>query len=102
MHVLTQFFQTLLMLHAEMLLLVDDEKAEIGKVDRFSKQRVRTDDDIDVTVLQPLFGRAQVFGRDQARGLRDPHRETTEALLECVEVLTGKERCWYHDSHLLA
>ena len=52
MHVLAQLLQALLVLHAEMLLLVDDQQAEIGELDALGEQRVGADDDIDVARLR--------------------------------------------------
>ena len=50
MHVLAQLLQPLLVLHAEMLLLVDDQEAEIGELDGLAEQRMGADDDVDVAV----------------------------------------------------
>ena len=47
MHILAQLLQPLLVLDAEMLLLVDDEQAEIGELDVLAEQRMGADDDVD-------------------------------------------------------
>src|SRR5262245_64309043 len=39
MHVLAELLEALLVLHAEMLLLVDDEEAEIGELHPFGEKR---------------------------------------------------------------
>ncbi len=54
-HVLAQLLQALLVADAEMLLLVNDEKPKIGELDALPKERVGADDDIDVTVREPLL-----------------------------------------------
>ena len=51
MHVLTKLLQPLLVLHAEMLLLVHDQKSQIGELDSLAEQRMGADDDIDVAVF---------------------------------------------------
>ena len=77
MHVLAQLLQPLLVLHAEMLLLVDDQQAEIGELDTLGEQRVGADDDVDVAAtLCPLFTSARSLALNEARGLRDLHRES--------------------------
>ena len=48
MHVVAQLLQPLLVVDAEMLLLVDDQQAEIGELDALAEQRVGADDDVDV------------------------------------------------------
>ena len=48
MHVGAHFLQALLVLDAEMLLLVDDQKAQIAELDRLRQQRMGADDDVDV------------------------------------------------------
>ena len=46
MHVLAELLQALLVLHAEMLLLVDDDEAEILEPHVFREHAVRADDDV--------------------------------------------------------
>ena len=49
-HVGFQLLQPLLVLDAEMLLLVDDQQAEVAELDALAEQRVGADDDIDAAV----------------------------------------------------
>ena len=48
-----QLFQELLVAHAESLLLVDDNQAEILELDIALHQPVRADDDVDLAVRSP-------------------------------------------------
>ena len=102
MHVLAQLFQAFLMLHAEMLFLVDDEKAEIGEIDRLSEQRMGPDHDIDVALLEAFLGRVELLAGDKARGLRDADGKAAEPLGERIVVLARQKRGRHDDSHLLA
>src|SRR5262245_36721030 len=102
MDILAELLEALLVLHAEMLLLIDDEEAEIGELHPLGKKRVRADDDIDIAGGETLLHFGAPLGADQARGLGDLHREAAEALAEGVEVLTGEERRRHHDRNLLA
>ena len=52
MHLGAQLLQPLLVADAEMLLLVDDQKAEIPELDRFAEQRMGADHDIDAAVRE--------------------------------------------------
>ena len=85
-----------------MLLLVDDQQAEIGELDALAEQRVGADDDIDVARFEPRLDLGALLGADEARGLRDLHREAAEALGEGVEVLARQQRGRHHDGDLLA
>ncbi|OIQ63137.1 hypothetical protein GALL_553240 [mine drainage metagenome] len=50
-----QLLQSLLVADAEMLLFVDDQKTEVPELDRFAKQRMGADHDIDGAVREPLL-----------------------------------------------
>jgi hypothetical protein len=70
MHVGAQLLQPLLVGDAEMLLLVDDQQAEILELDALGQQRVGADDDVDGAVRQPFLGRLgslAVTRRDSCR-----------------------------------
>ena len=56
MHFGAQLLQPLLVADAEMLLLVDDDEAEILERDRLAEHRVRADDDVDVAVGEAALG----------------------------------------------
>ena len=55
MHLGAQLLQPLLVRNAEMLLLVDDQQAEIPELDRLAEQRMGADDDVDRAVGDPLL-----------------------------------------------
>ena len=55
-------FQLFLVRDAEMLLLVDDDEAEILELDGLAEQRMGADDDIDGAVGDAFFGLGE-FGR---------------------------------------
>src|ERR1700733_8762727 len=102
MHLGAQLFQALLVADAEMLLLVDDQKAEVAKLDRFAEQRVSTDHDIDRAVRQPFLDLRQLLGGDQARSLRDLHGKTAKPLRKRLGMLTRQKRGRHDDGDLLA
>ena len=102
MHVLAELLQALFMLHAEMLLFVDDQQAEIGEFDTFGEQRVGADDDVDVAGLDARLHLGALLGTHQARGLSDLHGKATEALGEGMEVLAREQGGRYHHDDLLA
>ena len=52
MHLRTQLLQPFLVADAKVLLLVDDQKAEIPELDRLAEQRMGADHDIDIAVGQ--------------------------------------------------
>ncbi len=87
---------------AEMLLLVDDEQPDVGKLDALGQQRVGADDDVDAAARQPGLDLLGLGGGYQARELLDPHRIVGEALLEGFVVLATQQRGRHHHGDLLA
>ena len=63
MHLGAQLLEPLLVDDAEMLLLVDDEQAEIPELDRLAEQRMGADDDVDLAVGEPCLTRASSLRR---------------------------------------
>ena len=55
MHLGAQLLQALLVLDAEMLLLVDDDEAEVLEVDGLAEHRMGADDDIDAPWRAPVL-----------------------------------------------
>ena len=102
MHFGAQLLQPLLVADAEMLLLVDDQKAEIPELDRFAEQRMGADHDIDGAVREALLDLRQFLRRDQARGLRDIDRKAAKPFGEGLGVLPRQQRRRHHDRDLLA
>ena len=68
------------MLDAEMLLLVDDEKAQIAELHALGEERMRADDDVDIALGETLLDRVDLLAADEARGLRDAQGIALEAL----------------------
>lgn len=61
-HVLDAF----LVAHAEALLLIDDEQAQVFELHIFGQQPVRADDDVDFAVLEPAQRLLLFLGRAEA------------------------------------
>ena len=97
-----QLLDQLLVLHAEALLLVDDEQAEVLELDVSGEEPVRRDDDVDRPVLHTLDDRVLLLGREKARQHLDPHRVVREPLAERLAVLVGEQRGRDEHRHLLA
>ena len=102
MHFGAQLFQPLLVADAEMLLFIDDQKAEVTELDRFAEQRMGADHDVDRAVRQTLFDLREFFGRDQARGLRHVHRKAAKPLGEGFGMLARQQGRRHDDGNLLA
>ena len=61
---------------------------------------MRADDDIDCSGLETRLDLSEPFGTDHARSLRDPERQTLEALAERLEMLSRQQRRRHHDGDL--
>ena len=90
------------MLDTEPLLLVDDDEAKIGEDDVLAQDSMRSDDDIDLALLDLLedflgFG----VGLEAAEAL-DFERIPGEALPECPLVLLGEHRRRHEHGDLFA
>ncbi len=97
-----QLLELLLVADAKVLLLVDDDEAEILELDGLAEQRVGADDDVDRAVGKARFHLGQVLGGDEARGLRDVDRIVAHALGERLGVLAREQRGRHDDGDLLA
>ena len=97
-----QVLQPLLVLDAEVLLLVDDDEAEVLEVDALAEHGVRADDDVDLAGGETGARRLQIGAADHARQLRDLDRQMREAFGEILVVLAGEQGRRYHDGDLLA
>ena len=60
-----QLLEAFLVRDAEMLLLVDDQKAEVLELDRLAEQRMRADDDVDRSVGDAFARRLGFRGGDE-------------------------------------
>ena len=76
--------------HAEALLFVDDDEAEVGEGDVLLQEPVRADDDVHLA-LGEIAQDAPLLGLGlEARELFDAHRETGEARAERAIVLSRR------------
>ena len=97
-----QLAQQLLLLHAEALLLVHDQQAELVRPHVARQQPVGADQDVDLARAEVGEARAHLGGRAEARHHLDPERVVAEALLEGAEVLLGEHRRRDEEHHLPA
>ena len=102
MDVGAQLLQALLVGDAEMLLLVDDQQAEILELDALGQERMGSDHDIDRALLHRLLGGLGLLGADQPRQPADADREALEALDEGAVMLARQQGRGADHRHLLA
>ena len=76
MHLGAQLLELLLMRDAEMLLLVDDDEADILELDGLAEERMGADDDVDGALGEAFFNGGEFLGRNQPRRLRDVDRDS--------------------------
>ncbi len=98
--VLAQLLQALLLLDAEVLLLVDDDQAQVAEAHRLRQERMGADDDVDLAGGKLRAGLALRSAGDEARELADLHRQAAKAVREGPVVLAGQQRGRHHDRHL--
>ena len=67
MHLGAQLLELLLVGDAEMLLLVDDDEAEVLELDGLAEERVGADDDVDVAVGETLFHLGEFLAAETSR-----------------------------------
>ena len=94
--------QALLVAHAEALLFVDDEQAEVLELDVLGEQAVGADEDVDFAGFEFFEDDLLLFRRAEARDHLDGDGKLREALLEGFEVLEGEDRGGREDGDLLA
>ena len=94
-------FEPLLVHHAETLLFVDDDQAEIGERDVFLQQPVRPDDDVDLPFGEIVQNAFLIGFGSEARELFDAHRKSAEARAEGAVVLVGQQRRRHEHRDLL-
>ena len=99
---LAHLLEPLFVAHAEALLFIDDEQAEILKLDVFRKQAVRADEDVDAAGFDALDDLLLLLRGAEARDHLDVDGELREALLEGLEVLEAEDGGRREDRDLLA
>ena len=101
-HLGAQALQALLLPHAEAVLLVDDDEAEVLELDVRLQQLVRADDEVDAARREAFERRLRLLRGAEARQLGDAHREIGEAVGERLEMLLGEQRGRHQQRDLLA
>ena len=74
-----------------MLLLVDNDQAQLLELNRFREQCMGADDDIDQTLSKAFLGFLDLRRRNQPRQPPNLDREALEALDEIGEMLAHKQ-----------
>ena len=83
--------QQLLLAHAEALLLVHDDQAEVLGLHVRREQAVRADEHVHLALAELLHDLALLRRRAEARDHLRPDRELAEALAEGAVVLLGED-----------
>ena len=89
--VVAHLLQPLFVANAEALLFIDDEQAEVLKLQIFREQAMRADEDIDLARLDFLEDLFLLLRRAEARDHLDVDGKAGEALLEGLVVLEGED-----------
>ena len=100
MHLGAQLLELFLVRHAEMLLLVDDQQAEVLEGDALAEERMGADHDVDSAVGDAFFHPRQLGAGDKARGLADLEQEPRKRSAKVL--LARQQRRRHHHRHLLA
>ena len=101
-HLQPELAQQLLLLHAEALLLVHDQQAQVLRAHVARQQPVRADQDVDLALVERGERLAHLL---RASGSATPSRServVAQALLEGAEVLLGEHGRGHQEHHLLA
>ena len=99
--ILAHFFQALFVSHAEALLFVDDEQAEILKLHVLREQAVRADDDVNFACFEFVEHFLLFFFRAEAAEHFDADGKCGEAAAESFVVLEGENGGGCEDGDLL-
>src|SRR5579863_5878951 len=91
-NLLPQLLEPFLVANAEALLFVDDEQAEILKLDVLREQAMRADQDIDLAGFHLLEDQLLLLCGAEAGDHLDVDRELAEAVFEGLEVLEAEDR----------
>ena len=87
---LAQLLQPLLVAHAEALLFIDDEQAEVLEFDVLGKQAMGADEDIDLAGFHLLHDQLLLLRGAEARDHLHVDGELREAALEGLKVLEAE------------
>ncbi len=86
-----ELFEPLLVHHAEALLFVDHDQAEVAEHDVLLQDAVRSDHDVDFAERDVVDDRARFLLGLEARELFDPDRKRGEARQQGARVLRGEQ-----------
>ncbi len=100
-HIGPKRFQLLLVLDPEVLLFINDDKAQILEPDLFCEDSMGANHNLDRAVLQTRTRLVGLFGCDHARQVTHRHRPARKPLREGLEMLTGQKRGRADNRHLL-
>ena len=100
-HVLAHFLQALFVRHAEALLFIHHQQAQVLKFDVLRKQPVRADDDVHFPGFELLESFLLLFFGAEAAEHVDAHRKRREAAPERFVVLEREHRGRREHGHLL-
>ncbi len=87
-----ELLEPLLVLHAEAMLFVHDDQAELGELHVLAQQAVRADHDVDLLFLEVDEGGGLLFRVLKSAERGDAQREIGQALAERAQVLVGENR----------
>ncbi len=90
------------MAHAKALLFIDDDEAEVGKMNVLGEHAMGADEDIDLAILDLLDDFLLLLRGAEAGDHLDVHGEGSEAALEGFVMLKGEHRGRGEDGDLLA
>ena len=97
-----QRLQPLLLPHAEAVLLVDDDQAQVLEIQPGAEQPVGADEDVDGTLGQALADGLDLAGAAQPGGQVNMHRPVRKAVAESLQVLLRQQGGGGQHRHLLA
>jgi len=86
--------------HAEAVLFIDDEQAQVVELGRFTEQLVRADHDVHRAVANALDGRRDLLAGAKARDLGNLDWPLGEAVHQRLVVLLGQQRGGRKKGHL--
>ena len=101
-HLGAQGLEAFLLLHAEAMLLVEDDQAEVVELHVLLDQLVRADDDVQLAFRQVLQRLRHFLGRTEARQFGNLDRPVGETVGEILEMLFGEQRSGHQHRDLLA
>ena len=91
MDVRAQLLEPLLVAHAEMLLLVDDQKAQVLETDPLGQQRMCAHDNIDGAACDSVAGGLRLLGADETRQRAHLQRKAAKTLGKTFEMLPRQQ-----------